>query len=423
MWAKARLSEMIALLNSSRDDWRASAALKVHENNSGEGRGVGSGPWISDSATHTPRKSAEGGLGKYQDKECKNISKYSDENRHEQEEGSKGGVSGGYLHDISVQGSEVDGISESVCEGKKEKSTRVIPSADEDDNEYSLDFEDAPFKSGGGTDSERSMKVSKMEGVRGSVRARTLCSTRYSRNSDENSDGGSYSCDNSRKDDVSVGDVSVEKRVVTSSESSSSSLSNGGNTASSNVISSNSSQQDHKISNEKRRNDHDDKHSSNNNSSNSSSSSSSSSPDNNVNDICTAVNHNDDNGIKKMYHNSKNGDMNSSSGNRHVTENGGHSRYGDYNKNQNHREHGKNVNDSSSNHNNVCNNGNNNNNNSSSNNNNNSNNYSNNNNYSHANDSNFDRDRGKEHPPNMKLSSPSLFDMTSPLLNSQVRTM
>jgi hypothetical protein len=411
VWAKARLSEMIALLNSSRHDWRESA-LKVHENNIGEGRGAGSGPWISDTTTHTPRRSAEGGLGKYQDKECKNISKYSDGNRQEQEEGSKG--SGGYLHDISVQESEVDGICESVCEGKKEMCARIMPSADEDDNEYSLDFEDAPFKSGGGTDSERSMTQSKMEGMRNSVRARTLCSTRYSRNSDENSDGGSYSCDNSRKDDASVGDVSVEKRVVTSSESSSSSLSNGGNTASSNVMSSNSSQQDHKNNNEKRRNDHDDKHSS--------SSSSSSSPNNDMNDNCTAVHHNDDNNTKKMYYNSKNGDMNSSSGNRNLTENGGHNRYGDDNKNQNHREHGRNI-DSSSNHNNVSNNGNNKNNNSSSSNNNNSISYSNNNNYSNVNDSNFDRDRSKEHPLNMKPSSPSLFDMTSPLLNSQVRTV
>jgi hypothetical protein len=408
VWAKARLSEIIALLNSSRDDWRASA-LKVHENNLGEGRGAGSGPWISDSTTHTPRRSAEGGLGKYQDKECENISKYSGENRHEQEEGSKGGVSGGYLHDISVQGSEVDGICESVCEGKKDKSTRIIPSADEDDNEYSLDFEDAPFKSGGGTDSERSMTVNRMEGVKNSVRARTLCSTRYSRNSDENSDAGSYSCDNSRKDDASVGDVSVEKRVVTSSESSSSSLSNGGNTASSNVISSNSSQQDHK-------NDHDDKHSSNSNSS-------SSSPDYDV----TAVNRNDDNGNKKMYDNSKNGDINCSSSNRHVTENGGHNRYSgndNDNHNGNDKQHVNNINDRNNNYNsnskNVSNNSNNNhtNNNSSSNSNNNSN-----RNYSNANDTNFDRDRSKEHPPNMKPSASSLFDMTSPLLNSQVRTV
>ena len=414
MWAKARLSEMIALLNSSRDDWRASA-LKVHENNSGPG------PWISDSSTDTPRRSAEGGLGKYQDKECKNISKYSDENRHEQEEGSKGGVSGGYLHDTSVQGSEVDGICQSVCEGKKEKNARIIPSADEDDNEYSLDFEDAPFKNGGGTDSERSMTVSKMDGMRNSVRARTLCSTRYSRNSDENSDGGSYSCDNSRKDDASVGDVSVEKRVVTSSESSSSSLSNGGNTASSNVISSNSSQQDHKNSNEKRSNDHDDKHSSNNHSSNSSS------PNDNVNHICTADNHNDDDNTKKMYHNSKNVDKNSSSSNRNVSENGGHNRYHDNdndNRDRNDQKYSNNSNDRNNNYNsssqNVSNNGynNNNDNSSSSNADENSN-----RNYSNVNDSNFDRDRGREHPLYMKPSSPSLFDMTSPLLNSQVRTV
>lgn len=378
VWAKARLSEMIALLNSSRDDWRASA-LKVHEINSRESRGAGYGPWTSDSTAHTPRRNAEGGLGKYQDKECKNISKYSDGNRHEQEDVSKG-VSGGYSHDTSVQGSEVDGTCESVCGVKKEESTRIMPSADEDDNEYSLDFEEAPFKSGGGggTDSERSMTVNKMEGVRHSVRARTLCSTRYSRNSDENSDGGSYGCDNSRKDDVSVGDVSVEKRVVTSSESSSSS-----------------------------------------------------SPDYNVSENSTAVNRNDDNNTNKMYLNSKNGDMNCSIGSRKITENGGHNRFGNndnHNHDSNDRKHGNNSNVRNNNY--KCNNniGNNNNQNNSSSSNSNINNYNNNSNlgngnhnYSNVNGSDFDRDRGKDHPLNMKSSSPSLFDMTSPLLNSQVR--
>lgn len=214
MWAKARLSEMISLLNDTREERdRDRERERDRERGEGPGRSRGITPLASPAKRQPPSRSYGGSRGTHVQDRAKGAfqgqsvggSSYESDSVYEEKEGNRNTEGNGNGDDETVA-DEVDDERRSDDDGSKVENGDANDDAkegqleeeeqedreeggEEGEDEYSLDFEDAPSRAEGIT-SEKSRVPPIMKESKREVRANNV---RYKQGSHDSQDSNSYS--------------------------------------------------------------------------------------------------------------------------------------------------------------------------------------------------------------------------------------